>query len=93
MDKSLWRCSTFELVDSRYIYREESASLMSQTKSKGPTYTNPRPGQYPAHVHSHVTRAVAAMESCFALTGAHQHGSLMSHFAHNIYLSTLQIKT
>ena len=28
MDKSLWRCSTFELVDSRYIYREESASLI-----------------------------------------------------------------
>ena len=67
MDKSLWRCSIFELVDSRYIYREKSASLMSQTKSKGHTYTNPRPGQYPTHVHSHVTRAVAAMESCFAL--------------------------
>ena len=26
------------------------------------------------HAHSHITRAVAAMDSCFALVGAHQHG-------------------
>ena len=26
------------------------------------------------HEHSHITRAVAAMDSCFALIGAHQHG-------------------
>ena len=43
-----------------------------QTWSKGHTYTNPRPGQYLTHAHSHVTRVVAAMHSCFALTGAHQ---------------------
>ena len=42
--------------------------------SKGQTYTNPRPGQYLTHTHSHVTRAVAAMDRCFALIGAHQHG-------------------
>ena len=35
-------------------------------------YTNPRPGQYLTHTHSHFTRAVAATDSCFALIGAHQ---------------------
>ena len=28
----------------------------------------------PLHVHSLITRAVAVMESCFTLIGAHQHG-------------------
>ena len=42
--------------------------------SKGQTYINPRPGHYLTHVHSHIKRAVAAMDSCFALTGAYQHG-------------------
>ena len=37
-------------------------------------YTNPRPGQYFTHAHSHFTRAVAAADSCFALIGAHQRG-------------------
>ena len=32
-------------------------------KSKWDTYTNPRPDQYLTHVHSHVTPAVAAMDS------------------------------
>ena len=45
-----------------------------QTSSKGHTYTNPRPGQYLSHAHSHITRAVAATDSCFALIGAHQRG-------------------
>ena len=26
------------------------------------------------HVHSNITHAVAAMDSCFALIGAHEHG-------------------
>ena len=30
--------------------------------------------QYVTHAHSHITRAVAVMESCFALIGAHQYG-------------------
>ena len=30
--------------------------------------------QYLTHAHNHITRAVAAMDSCFALVGAHQHG-------------------
>ena len=34
----------------------------------------PRYGQYLTHTHNHITRAVAAMDSCFALVGAHQHG-------------------
>ena len=33
-----------------------------------------RYGQYLTHAHNHITRAVAAMDSCFALVGAHQHG-------------------
>ena len=35
---------------------------------------NPRSGQYLTHVHSHITRAVAAMDSCFGLVRLHQHG-------------------
>ena len=31
-------------------------------------------GQYLTHAHSHITRAVTVMDSCFALIGAHQHG-------------------
>ena len=42
--------------------------------SKGHTYTNPRPSHYLTYAHSHITRAVTAMGSCFTLTGAHQHG-------------------
>ena len=32
-----------------------------------------RPGQCFTHAHSRITRAVEAMDSCFALIGAHQH--------------------
>ena len=31
-------------------------------------------GQYLTHAHSHITLAVAAMDGCFTLTGAHQQG-------------------
>ena len=41
---------------------------------KGHTYTNLRPSHYLTYAHSHITRAVAAMGSCFAVTGDHQHG-------------------
>ena len=41
---------------------------------QGGTYTNPRPGQYLTHAYSHITRAVAAVDSSFALIGAHQRG-------------------
>ena len=43
-------------------------------QSKGHTYTNPRPGHYLTHARSHITRAVAARDSCFALTSAHRYG-------------------
>ena len=36
--------------------------------------TNPRSDQYLRHAHSHITRAVAAMDSCFGLVRPHQHG-------------------
>lgn len=39
---------------------------------QGATYTNPRPGQYLMHTHSHIKREVAATYSCLALIGAHQ---------------------
>ena len=42
--------------------------------SKGHTYTNPQTCYYLLHVHSHITWAVASLDSCFTLTGAHQHG-------------------
>ena len=34
----------------------------------------PRYGQYLTHAHNHITPAVAAMDSCFALFGAYQRG-------------------
>ena len=37
----------------------------------------PRYGQYLRHAHNHITPAVAAMDSCFALIGAHQHGKAL----------------
>ena len=36
--------------------------------------TNPRFGQYLTHAHSHIARAVAAMDNCFGLVRPHQHG-------------------
>ena len=33
----------------------------------------PRYGQYLTHAHHHITPAGAAMDSCFAVIGAHQH--------------------
>ena len=36
--------------------------------------TTPRYGQYLTHAHSHITWAVAAMDSCFVLVRTHQHG-------------------
>ena len=36
------------------------------------TLPTPRYGQYLTHANNHITRTVPAMESCFALIGAHQ---------------------
>ena len=55
--------------------RGEGGSLVtSKLKQHTHTYTNPRPGHYLTHAHSHITLGVAAMDSCFALIRAHQHG-------------------
>ena len=45
--------------------------------SKRYTNTNPPPGQYLMHAYSHITRWVAAMDNCFALTEAHHHGIIV----------------
>ena len=47
-----------------------------QTERKGQTFTNPRPGQYLTHAPSYITRAVAAMNSCFIW--AQKHGIAFS---------------
>ena len=47
---------------------------LPENLNKGHTYTNPRLGHYLTYAHSHITQAVAAMNSCFALTGTHRHG-------------------
>ena len=45
-------------------------------------------GHYRTHAQDHITLAVAAMDSCFALVGAHQHGiaSTVSLADHRPYL-------
>ena len=58
-----------------YDMREEGGSrVTSKVKQGAHIYTNPQPDHYLTHAHSHITWAVAAMESCFAITGALQHG-------------------
>ena len=42
-------------------------NLKKTNLKKGHTYTSPPPGQYLTHAHSHITRAVEAMDSCIAL--------------------------
>ena len=42
--------------------------------STGAHVPTPWYGHYLTHAHNHITPAVAAMDSCFALIGAHQHG-------------------
>ena len=37
-------------------------------------HTSPRYGQYLTHAHSHITRPVAAMDSCFVLVRTPKHG-------------------
>ena len=64
----------------RYIcilaIRLELACNGEKQKQKQVTYsnTNPRSGHYLTHAHSHITQAVAAMDSYFGLLWPHQHG-------------------
>ena len=64
------------------ITRTLANSNLAPTRTKIDFNTNfkteahvstPRSGQYLTYAHNHITRAVAAMDCCFALTGAHQH--------------------
>ena len=54
---------------------EGGSRVTSKSKQEANTHTNPWPGHYLMHAHSHIMRAVAAMNSSFVLTGAHQHGT------------------
>ena len=66
------------------ITRTVANSNLALTRTKIDFNTNfkteahvstPRSVQYLTYAHNHITRAVAAMDSCFALTGAHQHST------------------
>ena len=60
------------------VFLLRSKISLSLFKYGGDTFpilmTSPSFGQYLTHAHSHITRAVAAMDSCFALIGAHKQG-------------------
>ena len=61
-------------VEQAFAGRDERrAPLKTRTWE---AIANPLPGQYLTHAHSHITRAVAAMDSCFAFVRAHQHGDM-----------------
>ena len=49
---------------------KEKTRLNSASKH---TLPSPQYGQYLTHAYSHITRAVAAMDSCFAIIRLHQH--------------------
>ena len=49
---------------SRHLSRDALAWILATTLN----------GDNLTHAHSHIPRAVAAMDSCFALIGVHQHG-------------------
>ena len=49
-------------------------TLSTNISTEGHVLT-PRYGHYLTHALNHITRAVAAMDSFFALIGAHQHGT------------------
>ena len=54
-------------------------------ESIGAHLPTPRYGQYLTHAHNHITRVVAAMDSCFALVGAHQHGIAVGSMTKTLY--------
>ena len=60
---------------SVYTCMTQARSALPCKPAETPTIkSNSRPGQYLTHAHSHITRAVAAMDSCFGLVRPHQHG-------------------
>ena len=64
-----WTYMQFDCISKNYL--ENSANLKQGAHIHQPTW---QPGQYLTHAHSHITQAVATMDSCFTLTGAHQQG-------------------
>ena len=69
----------WELLAVQQFYhdmRGEGGSRVTSKLKQGAHIHQPTALPFPhAHaLHSHITRAVEAMDSCFALTGAHHHG-------------------
>ena len=58
----------------KHAYDKDKASYI-----RTPTHENPWPHQYLKHAHSHITRAVSTMASCFSLIRAHQHDIAVRH--------------
>ena len=48
--------------------------VLIPTDSNDAHSPTPRYAQYLTHAHNHIALAVAAMDNCFALVEAHQHG-------------------
>ena len=55
------------------VHPSKKPSVNTNLSTKAQILT-PRYGQYLTHVHNHITLAGAAMDSCFAVIGAHQDG-------------------
>ena len=53
-------------------FEKMSSKPEKQFKQVTQSNTNSRSGQYLTHAHSHITRAVTAMDSCFDLIRSHQ---------------------
>ena len=60
--------------DGARIRTEMLEFITIPTESNEAHLPTPRYGQYLTHALNHITRATAAMDSCFAPVGAHQHG-------------------
>ena len=75
MDYSRKFTERWEMLNEMYGKQALSYSYHNKTSLKQGAYIHqPRPGQYLTHTHNHITRAVATMDSCFTLIGAHQRG-------------------
>ena len=75
--KQKWKSLNLFMLCGNVIYGfffDVAGISWDKLNSKWRKYTNPRSGQYLTHAHSHITRAVEAIDSCFTLIKAHQHG-------------------
>ena len=61
-------------VDPYYKDTCVTKNIKTQFKQHGSHYTTPRYGEYLTLAHSHITRVVAAMDSCFGFVEPHEHG-------------------